>query len=186
MNCCPKCVDQGVHNILFYKMHIYFFTRDFACIQTSNKNSGDIITRSVMTNIFNCDFWTTTAIFVSIYIAWNGRKDVKHDDVIKCKHFPRYWPFVWGIHRSPVNSPHKGQWRGALMFSLICVWIVGWVKGGETSDLRRYPAHYDVTVMSSPAAIQFRISILVMALWFLRRTYTDKTLLGSFRNLSIS
>ena len=19
----------------------------------------------------------------------------------------RYWPFVWGIHRSPVNSPHK-------------------------------------------------------------------------------
>ena len=25
-----------------------------------------------------------------------------------------------GVHRSPVNSPHKGQWRGALMFSLIC------------------------------------------------------------------
>ena len=43
-----------------------------------------------------------------------------HDDVIKCKHFPRYWPFVWGIHLSPVISPHKGQWRGALMFSLIC------------------------------------------------------------------
>ena len=30
-----------------------------------------------------------------------------HDDVIKWKRFPRYWPFVWGIHRSPVNSPHK-------------------------------------------------------------------------------
>ena len=43
-----------------------------------------------------------------------------HDNVIKWKHFPRYWPFVRGIHRSPVNSPHKGQWRGALMFSLIC------------------------------------------------------------------
>ena len=42
-----------------------------------------------------------------------------HDDVIEWKHFPRYWPFVRGIHRSPVNSPHKGQWRGALMFSLI-------------------------------------------------------------------
>ena len=39
-----------------------------------------------------------------------------HDDVIKWKHFPRYWPFVRGIHRSPVNSPHKGQWRGALVF----------------------------------------------------------------------
>ena len=40
-----------------------------------------------------------------------------HYDVIKWKHFPRYWPFVRGIHWSPVNSPHKGQWRGALMFS---------------------------------------------------------------------
>ena len=37
-------------------------------------------------------------------------------DVMKWKHFPRYWPFVRGIHRSPVDSPHKGQWRGALMF----------------------------------------------------------------------
>ena len=44
---------------------------------------------------------------------------ISHDDVIKWKHFPRYWPFVRGIHRSPVNSPHKGQWRGSLMFSLI-------------------------------------------------------------------
>ena len=43
-----------------------------------------------------------------------------HDDIIKWKHFPRYWPFVQGIQRSPVNSPHKGQWRGALMFYLIC------------------------------------------------------------------
>ena len=39
-----------------------------------------------------------------------------HDDVIKWKRFPRYWPFVRGIHRSPVNSLHKGQWRGALIF----------------------------------------------------------------------
>ena len=72
----------------------------------------------------------------------------KHDDVIKWKHFPRYWPFVRGIHRSPVNSPHKGQWRGALMFSLICVWINGWVNNREAGDLRRYRAHYDVIVMT--------------------------------------
>ena len=45
-------------------------------------------------------------------------RDADHDDVIKWKHFPRYWPIVWGIHRSPVNSPHKCQWRGASMFSL--------------------------------------------------------------------
>ena len=41
---------------------------------------------------------------------------LNHDDVIKWKHFPRYWPFVWRIHRSPVNSPHKGQWRGVWCF----------------------------------------------------------------------
>ena len=70
-----------------------------------------------------------------------------HDDVIKWKHFPRYWPFVRGIHRSPVNSPHKGQWRGALMFSLICTRINGWVNNGEAGDLRRHRAHYDVTVL---------------------------------------
>ena len=51
-----------------------------------------------------------------------------HDDVFKWKYFPRYWPFVRGIRRSPVNSPHEGQWRGALMFSLICVRTNGWVK----------------------------------------------------------
>ena len=68
-----------------------------------------------------------------------------HDDVIKWKHFPRYWPVV---HRWPVNSPHKGKWRAALMFSLICAWINGWINNREAGDLRRHRAHYDVTVMS--------------------------------------
>ena len=47
----------------------------------------------------------------------------------------------------PVNSPHKGQWRGALMFSFICVWINDWVNNREASDLRRHISHYDVTVL---------------------------------------
>ena len=72
-----------------------------------------------------------------------------HDDVIKWKHFPRNWPFVRGIHRSPVNSPHKGQWRGALMFSLICIWINDWVNNREAGDLRRYRSQYDVIVMNT-------------------------------------
>ena len=70
-----------------------------------------------------------------------------HDDVIKWKHFPRYWPFVWGIHRSPVNFPHKGQWRTALIFSLICAWINGWVNNHEAGDLRHHRAHFDVIVI---------------------------------------
>ena len=65
-----------------------------------------------------------------------------HYDVIKWKHFPCYWPFVWGIYQSPVNSPHKGQWCRALMFSLICAWINGWLNNREAGDLRRHCAHY--------------------------------------------
>ena len=87
---------------------------------------------------------------IAIYVAYihfmthndrNRRKSpilrFPHDDVIKWKHFPRNWPFVRGIHRSPVNSPHKGQWRGALMISLICVWLNDWVNNREAGDLRR-------------------------------------------------
>ena len=48
---------------------------------------------------------------------------------------------------SPVNSPHKGQWRRALMLSLLCAWINGWVNNGEAGDLRRHCVHHDVTVM---------------------------------------
>ena len=70
-----------------------------------------------------------------------------HDDFIKWKHFPRYCPFVRRIHRSPVNSPHKGQWRGALIFSLIWTWINSWVNNPEVGDLRRHRAHCDVSVM---------------------------------------
>ena len=70
-----------------------------------------------------------------------------HDDVIKWKHFPRYWPFVRGIHRPPVKSPHKGQWRGALMFSLIYAWTDSWTNNGDAGDSIRYRAHYDFIAM---------------------------------------
>ena len=64
-----------------------------------------------------------------------------HGDVIKWKHFPIDWAFVRGIHRSPVNSPHKGQWRRALMSALICAWTNGWVDNRDAGDLRRLHAH---------------------------------------------
>ena len=47
----------------------------------------------------------------------------------------------------PVISPLKGQWRGALMFSLIYSWINDWVNNREAGDLRRHCGHYDVNVM---------------------------------------
>ena len=42
----------------------------------------------------------------------------------------------------------KSQWHRALMFSLICVWINGWVNNREAGDLRRHRANYNVRVMS--------------------------------------
>ena len=70
----------------------------------------------------------------------------RHDDVIKWKHIPRYWPFVRGIHRSPVNSPTKVNVAG-FGVSLICAWTNGWVNNRHAGDLGRNRAHYDVTVM---------------------------------------
>ena len=71
-----------------------------------------------------------------------------YDGVIKWKHFLRWWPFVWGIHRLSANSPHKGQWREALMFSFVCARI-NVVNSREAGYLRRYRAHCDVIVMGS-------------------------------------
>ena len=51
------------------------------------------------------------------------------------------------------ESTHKGQWRGALMFSLICAQINGWVNNREVGDLRRHRAHYDVIVMLSSNSV---------------------------------
>ena len=96
-------------------------------------------------------------------VKWARRCKLRviHDDVIKWKHFPRYWPFVRGIHRWPVvrgihrwpmDSPHEGQWRGALMLSFNCAWTNGWAKNRDTGDLRRLCALYDATAMSAPVA----------------------------------
>ena len=46
---------------------------------------------------------------------------------------------------SPVNSPYKGQWRGALVFS--STWTNGWENNRDAGDLRRHRSHYDVTVV---------------------------------------
>ena len=70
-----------------------------------------------------------------------------HNDAIKLNHFPRYWLFVRGIHRWPVDSPHEGKWRGALMFSFMCAWTKGWTNNRDARDLRRHGAHCNATVL---------------------------------------
>ena len=118
--------------------------------------------------------WKLTVFMMPTLMSlWNGKLTIlkmilqwgtllNHDDVIKWEHFPHYWLFVQGIHWSPVNSPHLGQWHRALMFSLICAWINGWVNNREAGDLRRHHAHYNVTVMKT---VQFNTIILTPPEW---------------------
>ena len=91
--------------------------------------------------------WMKT-IFAPLWLIYFSQGDsaalIGHDDVINRKHFPRYWPFLRGIHRSPVDFPHKGQWR----WYLNCIWTNGWANNRDAGDLRHHRAHYDVSVLA--------------------------------------
>ena len=97
-----------------------------------------------------------------------------HDDVIKWKHFPLYCPFVWGIHQSPVNSPHKDQWRVALMFPLIWAWTNSSANNQHAGDLRCHCSHYDVTVMDD-----LYFSVWLCYIMKLHHTMLDITTIGA-------
>ena len=73
-----------------------------------------------------------------------------------------------GIHPSPLNSPHKGQWRGALMFFFICAWTNGWVNNRDDGALRRHCVHYDVTVMMLTTEVT-RGFVFSIKIWKLRK-----------------
>ena len=126
-------------------------------------------------------FGITRSTLIWVIFTKAERKD--HEDVIKWKNFPCYCPFVRGINRSPVNSPQRGQWCGALMFSLICAWIDGWVNNREAGDLRLHWTHYDVTVMITTnarymqdvlyvAAFLLQTIVQIQLMWILIYIYT--------------
>ena len=108
---------------------------DYLNVTWTPRRLNSPITRLFVENLsrLTTNKWSTSLLLCV------GSLPLTRHGVIKWKYFPRYWPFVWGIHRSPVNSPHNGQWRGASVFSLMCDWISGWVNNR---------AHYDVTVMT--------------------------------------
>ena len=120
---------------------------DFVIVYFLPNCSIVIVTEDCVVN-----HWIKPSLPLTTGFLFTKREDASppQDDIVKCKYFPRYWSFVRGIQRSPVNSPHKGQWREASMFSLIYSRIKGWVNNREADDyLRRHRADYDVTVMSS-------------------------------------
>ena len=121
----------------YTKLSFYF---DVKLNKLLNKQSSCWDLRCCNANVTSLKFWTPNILHLHIAVpvvfffewSWDNGTGVcyplmlsHHDDVTKWKHFPRYWCFVRGIHRSPANSPHKGQWRGTLTFSLICAWTNG-------------------------------------------------------------
>ena len=131
------------------------------------------------TYIYTCMYLTTRiALYVLLYVLcvyvvrdnwtvmgyspmWTHSKCTWHktEKVIYSRTF---------IHRSPVYFPHKGQWRGAFMFSLICGWINRWVNNREAGDLRRYRAHYDVIVRRClfSVLIYFYLKLWTVSSWW--------------------
>ena len=90
--------------------------------------------------------------FYNLFLTTTGFNAFPAKQKPECEHHLSWWRHQMEtisalLALCPVNSPHKGQWRGAWMFSLICTRINGWVNNGEAGDLRRYRAHHDVTVM---------------------------------------
>ena len=105
---------------------------------------------AALNNLGNIIIWThskTNGVATTKQIATNLRIYIFHDDVIKWKHFSALLAICAGNSPVPVNSPHKGQWRGPLMFSFIYAWINDWVNNREAGDLRHQRGHYDIIVM---------------------------------------
>ena len=105
--------------------------------------------------------WLSLALLISVDTVinlWQNKYYIFQER--SCSHFILPWwrhqmetfsallALCAGNSLVPVNSPHKGQWRGALMLSLICAWINDWVNNREAGDLRRHRGHYDVNVMT--------------------------------------
>ena len=129
--------------------------------------SSLVVCHGIAVRIYFGMLWKSCRPEYDINCGWAR---FRHDDVIKWKQFPRQWPLVRGIHRWPVNFPRNGQWRGALMFSLICAWINGWVNNREAGDLRPHSAHHYVNLM-------------IAAIYYVRTPVMSRNFLT---NLSIS
>ena len=127
-----------------------YFRFDEKCVASSGHFPADtwrqngVVTSFWRNNdviIMPCAHWVCCELRMHMMTSSNGSIFRVTDPL--CGEFTGH---RW-IHWSPMNSPHKDQWRRALVFSLICAWINGWVNNREAGDLRRHRVHYDVIVM---------------------------------------
>ena len=121
--------EQKVHQIRSYNR----FRADLVCCNKSPRSCRDLLRILKFESKRVKRIWTV----LNGYSWWRHQMET----------FSVLLALCVGNSAVPVNSPHKGQWRGALMFSLICAWINDWVNNREAGDLRRHRGHYDVYVM---------------------------------------
>ena len=142
MNCCCSEFLPG-------KYAIHFLNIKMAHVdQTISTDDGDQLTLHSWCHWCEC-FGNALTAFSSSILAlalpkswWRHQKET----------FSALLAICAGNSPLAGEFPHKGQWRGVLMFSLICAWINGWVNSREAGDLRRHRAYYDVIVMISVSA----------------------------------
>ena len=102
-----------------------------ANVHRSNCNSNSFVIAMHLMQQWGTPKWHTHFMLHGAFIRW--------------KHFLRYWPFVRGIHRW-----HKGQWHGALVFSLINAWTKCWENNRNAGDLtpsRSFWRHCNVFIL---------------------------------------
>ena len=153
----------------FYLNYLLFFSCMTRTIENSLCSLWECAFHHIVCHLFSWDICLNFDLVfehISLYNhtsqhSFNGYRIIihasSHDDVIKWKAFPSHWPFVRGIHHSPVDSPHKGQKRGALMFSLICAGTNGKANNRDAGGLGRHCADYDVTLKSQIRARWYNV-----------------------------
>ena len=163
----PKWVNWSIGNKLqwFFFRNLNIITQESVFKMSSGKWRPFCLALNVLKHIINDDaktIWLPATIMLT-YMYTAAEIKTHHIDSSMQEGSISITMYSWWRHQietfsallaicagnSPVPGefPHKGQWRGALMFSLICVWMKGWVNTREAGDLRRYRAHCDVTVM---------------------------------------
>ena len=94
----------------------------------------------------------------SIYTAWRMQKDMDT--------FPRHWPYVVKSIGHRLSPVWNGQWREALMFSLMCIWTNCWANSWVAGDLRRHGAHAaSLPTMATLAWITLKLVITMTSWW---------------------
>ena len=115
-------------------MFIDFYVNSLICV-VYDVGSSQLLQKDPFTNTAQMIFFL---LLIKAFSSWWR---------YQMEAFSALLAFCVEIHRWPVKSPHKSQWRGALVFSMISAWTNSWASNGYAGDLRRHRAHYNVIVI---------------------------------------